>query len=229
MHGAVRYGCVVAALAACHGSPTASPDAPGADAASGGLTVRFATRQHVPGDIGNGLTIGTATLQFATLALVGDSGAGDPNTTQVNFAETWDTGEMPEEISFPDAPAGLYSKVGFEIDGFVVNDSIDIEGMVQVSGNTKAFEIHDRGLTPVSLDCHATLQPGGMTGLVIELDLANALGAIDFTQVPDLGGTLVVAPFDHQLQGFREKLSESFRLIPDQTAHGSDPRSSNAE
>lgn len=230
MHGLVRYGVVVAGLAACHGSDTTTPDGGGpADATPNtGLAVQWTSKQAIPGEIGGNLQLSSATLRFDTFALISDAGTGDPRTIWVNFQEQWGRGGTPQDISFPDAPPGLYSKIGFQIDGLFVHDSIEIYGMVQVAGNGtfEPFELHDVALTQVSLDCHVMLQPGDMSSIGLEVDFANALGAIDFSSIASVGGVRVVVATDPQMDDFRSKLSESFRVVAGQARPTS---SSNAE
>ena len=230
MHGLVRCGFVAAALAACHGTDMTAPDGGAQDAApSTGLFIRWSSKEPIPGDLGGDLVVTSATLRFATLELISDQGVGDPSTTAFMFSEAWGDGAMLTELTLPQAPPGLYSKVAFQIDGFVVENSIDIYGSLRNSGNPKPFEIHDLALVDVSLDCAVTLQPGGTSHIGLEADFANALGVIDFSMVPDVGGTLVLQTTDSQMEVFRDKLRDSFRVFGDQQAHASATRSSNAE
>jgi hypothetical protein len=230
MHGLVRYGLVVAALAACHSTDTATPDGgvPADAGSTTGLAVKWTTKQAIPGDIGENIQLTSATLRFGTFVMISDSGAGGPPTIAVNFTEQWGNGGMPQDISFPDAPPGLYSKVGFQIDGLFENDSIEIYGMVRVNGSPTAepFELHDISLTMVSLDCAVMLEPSEMLSVAVEVDFANALSSIDFSSITSVGGTRVVLPTDPQMDDFRSKLSESFRVISTQARAN---RSSHAE
>lgn len=216
MHGLVRCGFVGLALAACGSSTSSMSDAsPGGDGTSStGLFVKWSTKPTAyPGDLGNDITVSTTTLRFDNLRVIGDAGGpGDPRTTRIVFSETWDASTQPDVTPFPDAPSGVYSELVFEVDGLLMDDSIEIEGTVKVDGNTKPFEIHDRNLTNVDLTCDSTLQPGGATSLEIEADFASMLGSIDFSMVEDVGGTLQLQTFDDQMKPFEQKFQQSFKV-----------------
>src|SRR5262249_42344521 len=153
MHVVIRYGLVVAALAACHSSAPASPDAaPDAFSFPTGLVVKWTTKQPIPGDVGSEITVASATFSVDNLRVIGDAGPRDPPPPLIGFEVDWADNVHPFDIPFPAAPSGLYSKVAFELDGLLVSDSIDIAGTVRVGGNAKPFEIHDHALTMVSLN-----------------------------------------------------------------------------
>ena len=109
--------CVVFAgllVAAC-GDDTSMP---GIDAGTGsGLVVAWSTRPATwPIDLGNGLTLEVATFALDRLRVVGDAAPGDPRTTASATELRWDDVTKPPEVSFPNAPGGVYSQLSLLIE-----------------------------------------------------------------------------------------------------------------
>ena len=171
---------------------------------SSGLVVTWSANPSIPGDLGSGSGSGTsvsvsrAQFQIDTLRIIGDAGPGDPRTTANNLVALWQHDIDPSPTSFKEAPIGLYSKVSLAIDGHLVNDSVEIDGTIQIpsGGTTHPFAIRDRNILPIALDMDKTLAPGETIRLELSVDLTKGFGALDandWSNAKNDNGTLTLA------------------------------------
>jgi hypothetical protein len=211
---------VVVACAACHSGGGETPD--GDMVGSAGLIVTWSSDPQIPGDAGNNITVSRVQLKIDTLRIIGDAGPGDPRTTKNNYLALWQNDVYPSPIPFNDAPIGLYSKVSLAIDGQLVNNSVEIDGMVQYSGNNHPFTIRDRNILPIALDTDKMLAPGATIKIGLHIDFRPALGGIDWSQAHNNNGTLELDSVQPstllQLAMFEGALLGSFSL-QDQSSH----------
>ena len=199
--GRIRAYFAVVACAACH--PTGGEPTDGDMTGSAGLVVTWSADPQIPGDLGplgdpsNTTTVSVSRAQFRidTLRIIGDAGPGDPRTTANNFLALWQHDENPSPISFMDAPIGLYSKVSLAIDGHLVNDSVEIDGTVQIAGTNHPFRIRDRNILPIALDTDQMLAPGDSIKIGLTVDLRKGfveLGPSEWANAKTDNGTLVL-------------------------------------
>jgi hypothetical protein len=198
----------VAGAAACgHGGP-ASPD--GA-AQPVGFDISWATDPAIPGLASPSLRIDSATFQLDHVRLVGDAGTGDDHTTRDDVELTWNASTTTPDLSFPDAPPGLYSQIQLGIDGKVDHDSYAIDGAVQLDGDWIDFSIWDQQELAITIPFGFTLAPGTAVGVPIEIELASALSAIDFAACDDgEGGKKILDNNDEQMPALRQALLDAF-------------------
>jgi hypothetical protein len=215
----MRSVIVIALLSACGGGGTSSgDDVQVSDAASSsdaptslhGLLVSWTSAPAVPGPIDSSTTVTSALFHVAHLQVIGDNGQPMTNTA---FDLGWQApGENPATVSFFSAPAGLYSQVNIEIDAAVGSPSYVIVGTVRVSGNTKPFRIEDRGSIDIDVKGYmVTLPPGADATVPVRLDLKPALDAVNWDQVNDDNGVLVLDESGSQIDEFRDKLGDAFK------------------
>jgi hypothetical protein len=217
MRGVFQVQVIAAsmALAACGSGPATNPDGNGmmgSDAAPGvGIAVSWTTTSPVPGGFSSNVTIDAAVFRMATFEVIGDAGANNPTTTLFGVEAEWKSAtEQPDAIDFPFAPPGVYSKLSAHIDGALVDESLEISGMVQVNGQPKMYKIHDRNDVPVSLDVTGTLGAGSGLSYSINVDFQHALDAVQFDQLDtDDNGVLDLDTFDSQMPAFEHALIEA--------------------
>lgn len=212
MQGAVRLLIVVGvASAGCGSSPLAAPpDGPGSSAA--GLSIPWTVTPAVPGSITSTIAITDLIFRVESLRVVGDAGT---SASVGDVTLEWKQGLAPAPTMFEDAPSGLYSKIAFHADGDQSEYSWEIDGNVQLSGTTYPFEIHDRDDLDVDIDTSATLQPGGIATLGVQVDIAQPFAGLDFTKLDMDGGTLELDTDDSAMSDFRDKLSDAIVAAPD--------------
>ena len=205
--------CVVFAgllVAAC-GDDTSMP---GTDAATGsGLVVAWSTQPATwPIDLGEGLTLERATFAVDRLRMVGDAAPGDPRTTASAFELLWDDVSRPPELSFPNAPGGVYSQLSLLVDGHVAGPSIELRGHARVGGTDYEYRITDDSPVSATLAIDKTHRPPAATGVVLRIDFEATLRAIDFSMVGNSGDRLELDNADPQIATFRAKLLESLTV-----------------
>lgn len=196
---------LVLGLVACGGS---TPP-PAVDAASGdGLS--FTWQAALPGAVTSTVTVSRATFALQGFHAISDAGS---TATIDDDALTWDATTTPAPLALPDAAPGLYSRLAFKLDGETTEESYRIEGTVQVSSTVMPFRIHDHtAAVSYSLDVATTLEPGGAAQIGLALDLANAIGGIDFATLRDDHGTLDLDSDDAQIAAFRTRLAAAFSI-----------------
>jgi hypothetical protein len=213
MSGPLR--CVVFAgllVAAC-GDDTSMP---GTDAATGsGLVVAWSTQPATwPIDLGDGLTLEQAMFACDRVRVVGDAAPGDPRTTASGFELLWDDVRRPAELSFPDAPGGLYSQLSLLVDGHVAGPSIVLRGHARVGGTDYEYRITDDSPVSATLAIDKTHRPPATTGIVLRIDFETTLRALDFSTVRNSAGVLELDNADPQISTFRAKLVETLTVAP---------------
>lgn len=218
MQGLIRCGLLAGSLVACGGSTTAGPDGAtpdgGGSAGAAGLHVAFTSDPTpIPSQPDNGFSLDTVIFKFDNLKVIGDAGPGDPRTTANDFEVKWDANTTPPPVDFADAPTGLYSKVSFQIDGHLIDDSYIFKGHIAVSGTTYPFEVEDRNTLSLSLDCDRMLDAGGNDTIKVKFAFKDALESVDWANVHNHDGTLELDDTDPQaILAFHSKLSNAISI-----------------
>jgi len=219
MQAVVRTALLVGAVTACHPSNPGMNDGGGDDDVDGssntpGLSVRWATKTRLPGEIHTDITVTSMLYRLANLRVIGDAGPGDNRTSQDTFLVSWDSGAQPPALVFMDAPSGLYSKVVLLADANFIDYAYEIYGTVKVSGDTHQFKIHDRTPIGVSLDTSTMLEPGKGASIQIRLDVEQAIAPLDFTKLTNDNGVLELDTFDDQMSDFRNHMLSDVFTAP---------------
>lgn len=217
MQGLIRCGVLAGSLMACHtGSPGgpdgAMPDGDGSGGTSGLHVAFISDPAPIPGLLDTGFTLETVVFKFDNLKVIGDAGPGDPRTTATNFVVKWDDQTTPPPIDFATAPTGLYSKVSFQIDGHLIDESYIVKGHVTVSGTSYPFEVEDRSSLSLSLDCNRMLEAGGTDTIKVKFAFKDALESVDWSDVHNHEGTLDLDDTDPQIVTFHTKLSNAISI-----------------
>ena len=226
MQGLIR--CVSLAGLACACGPG---DIPTQDDASGpmdsGLIVKWsASPATIPGDVENGLTIHRARFALDNLRVVGDAGPGDPRTTTSLVALNWEcasggTGTTcsetvaPADMTFDDAPPGLYSQVALKFDGSGFSgapESIDIRGEVDIAGTIWEYRIEGDNPLTFNVDVDKMVNPGEQATIMLRINFQHALDSIDWANMDTSDGRKELETGDSQMSTFRAKLIESFEV-----------------
>lgn len=187
------------------------PDAgeePDAGAAGAGLIFQFSSNPSLPGELDGEYNpvIEEAELLLVQVRAIGDSSPGGEGTSADSLELSWED-EGAEELSFPQAPPGIYSQLMAEI------ESYELEGTVQISGEDVPFRIAEESgagiQVSMSLDGLA-LEPGMDRVVIIHVDVGDVIQAIDWDAVPvDEDGWLHVGPESPQSAAVRERLANS--------------------
>lgn len=202
----MRFAFLAIGLVACGGSPPS----PAADAPAGSEGLSFQWQAALPGKV-----TPTVTVTRATFALQGFHAISDAGNTETidDDALTWDATTTPAPLALADAAPGMYSRLAFKLDGETNEESYRIEGTVQVSSTVMPFRIHDHtAAVSYSLDLATTLAPGGAAQIALSLDLANAIGGVDFATLRNENGTLDLDSDDLQIPAFRARLASAFSV-----------------
>ena len=210
---------VFVVFAGCHSGSMAMPDAKigGDDAPSAGLGIFVAWESNpsLPGPVSQDLTVSDVTFQLKSFQLLGDAG----DAIRSKYLLTWSSLTEPLEESFPDAPAGVYSKVTLDFGGSIVDYSYQIHGTWKDDfggGGGRAprpFKIEDHAPLTAVLDLSTTLVAAGSAEVAIRLGLADALKGIDFHKVNTDEGVLVLDEDNpDQLNPFRSRLQRAFQI-----------------
>lgn len=218
----MRFLGALLVFAACHSgggvSPgaDASPDGPPVDTDASpsalGLWVTWRADPGLPGSVTDKVTVTSATFQMDRLQVIGDAGIGDARTTHAKYLLAWDAQGKPAQERFPDAPVGVYSKIlAVMMPGSLGENAYEIDG-TWMNGGSQAmpFEIRDRLVVSLSIDCDEDLPAAGSAMLGIKVDLKDALSSIKFEDITPTNGVLEVE--GPQLLQFRDRLKKSFKL-----------------
>ena len=203
---------VLMLLAGCDVGSPATPDTPGGPGDGSqhdlGMFVAWNANPALPGMLTDKITVSEATFQLDHFQVVADAGS----VTRSKYLLSWTPGGMPQQDVFPDAPPGVYSKIALVMmGGNLGNDAYQIRGTWRDNGITKPFEIHDRGQLGISIDCNATLSGGGEATIAIKVNLADAIGRIDFRGLDEDNGVLQLDT-GQELADFRGRLKDAFQL-----------------
>ncbi|MCX5743022.1 MAG: hypothetical protein NT062_11055, partial [Proteobacteria bacterium] len=199
---------VLVLLVGCHtdtGDDTTTPDGPATGDPE--LSVRWVLDKPVPGAVTSDLSLTSAQLGLARLAVVGDAGPGDPRTTRDNPMTLWDATHAAPVIEFSDAPPGLYSLVTLDLQGDGEElASFELLGQVTLGGVSRSFRVTDNEDLRISLPCNALVEERQPREIALRLRLDHALTAIDFTNVPMVNNVLVVDHDSDQIIKVRNEL-----------------------
>jgi hypothetical protein len=217
----MRFLGALLVFAACHSdggmSPgaDASPDGPPIDTPvppTVGLWVTWRADPALPGDVDGKITVTDATFQMDRLQVIGDAGI-DARTTHSKYVLAWNAEGKPAQERFPEAPVGVYSKIlAVMAPAGPGANAYEIHGTWRDGGSSQPipFEIRDRLLVNLSIDCDEELPAAGSAMLGIEVDLKDALNTIKFEDIMPTGGVLEVE--GPQLMQFRDRLKKAFKL-----------------
>jgi hypothetical protein len=217
----MRFLGALLVFAACHSgggvSPgvDASPDGPPVDTdappSAFGLWVTWRADPALPGDVDSKVTVTDATFHMDRFQVIGDAGI-DARTTRSKYVLAWNAQGKPGQERFPDAPVGVYSKILAVMapDG-PGGYAYEIHGTWMGSGSQPIpFEISDRLMVNLSIDCDEELHAAGSAMLGIEVDLKDALNSVKFQDIMPMNGVLEVD--GPQLLQFRDRLKKAFKL-----------------
>lgn len=218
MQGPIRCAAVAGLLLGCHpggvDTPVDSQLGP-----SGLRVVWSSTPETWPGDLGPGIQLEQARFALNSLRVVGDAGPGDPRTTignmEMGFA--WDSGEQrPTDITFDDAPTGLYSQIAIVLDRTNSggnNNSYELRGHVQIGSETVEYRIQDDRPLTFNVDVDETVSPGESAVIVLRINFQRAIASIDFSRLDIDDDRVELEDGDPQMATFRTKLVESFEVV----------------
>jgi hypothetical protein len=209
---------VLVVFAGCHGGGMATPDAGAgsgsSDASSGrlGLFVAWEMNPSLPGALSDSIMVSDVELQLRNFQLVGDAG----NATRSKYLLTWNDVTEPLEDTFPDAPAGVYSKVAIDMGSTgLATYTYQILGMWRGDPQVPAtpFKIEDHSPLTILLPCDRTLTAAGSSEVAVRIDLRAAVSSIAFNKLDSSDGVLVLDDGNpDELDDFRQRLQDAFRI-----------------
>jgi hypothetical protein len=203
-------------FAGCDPSSAAGTDAAGmpddGPMPERGLFVEWRAKPPVPGPLTEQLTVADARFRLDHFQVTSD--AGSTNTTRSRYMLAWSAGGGPSQEAFPDAPAGVYSKISLAmITGRPGDYSYRIDGTWEAPDKSiVTYRIEDRLPLTFGFDCDETLSAGGSATLTIKLDLKDAIEGIDFERLWDEGQTEIQLDDGPELLDFRDRLKRAFKV-----------------
>jgi len=212
--------CGIVLLVGLTGCPGAAP--PGDGMPDGGPTgaslhvTWTPVPANLPGDITSELSVDRVTFGVASLRVVGDAGPGDPRTFLDDLKLEWDSGDKPDQLTFANAPPGLYSRVEWLLDtkNLLREDDpiyvFEIVGDVEVNSQSEHYKIRETAQLPISFAVNANLVPPNDATIDITVDVAHIVEAVDFEALPEMQGDLFLGPGDPQMPAIRTKVVEAF-------------------
>jgi len=210
---------VTVLLVGALGCGTAPPDGPDASVTSSALKLAWSSQPgSIPGTATDNITITSAAFSVDNLRIVGDAGPGDPRTSLDQLSLGWSGESTPATQTFPDAPAGLYSRVVFQL-GANVNmlqpesSSYEITGMVEIQSQPAVpYRIRDIFSLDVEVDLDSGVTLTGTADATVGLraDLEKIVSSIDYSLLPVTNGERLLDSFDIQILIVREKVKDAF-------------------
>jgi hypothetical protein len=195
-------------IAGCHEASPPIVDGPSETSLEAGLYVTWGAHPTLPGPLTSSITLSQVTFQIDRFEVQSDADGG---TSHSRYPLIWSAAATPAPEAFPDAPSGLYSRVAITLGGFYAN-AYEIDGTWLDHGKTKPFRIVDRVTLKTAFELSETLAAGGATTIGIAVELADALGGLDFHRLHDNNGQLELLTGDPQLVGFRARLAAAFQV-----------------
>lgn len=206
----MRFLGILIVLAGCPSGPGAhDPDAStdGMPHAPG-MFVDWNANPALPGALNDKITVTEVSFGVSHFQVVGDGG-GDARTTRGGYQLEWGSASAPGQEKFPDAPAGVYSKIFLDLNsGRDVPHAFEIRGVWRDQSTNRPFRIEDDRRLTVSIDCSKMLVGGAATVFAIRVDLRNAVTGVDFTKFENDDGVLELKG-GSELEKFRSTLSGS--------------------
>lgn len=172
----------------------------------------------IPDTTSSNVRITGAYFGAQNLRVVGDAiGPGDLRTYVDRLPIEWATDKVPKVSNFLDAPSGLYSRVGLELDdegGGNSRDAYEITGTVNIEGSFVPFVIRDAQgrLMSVTIDPQVSLALHDDKTVRVQIDLTKITGTVDFDDLPVRDGKRVLDENNSQIGEVRKKLGEAFSV-----------------
>lgn len=208
-------GCLLIAAAACGDDGGALPPSDGGgpwfDATSTTLRVEWVSMPPIPGPIMNDIVVTTVTFRLARLQIIGDGGSGSATTIDDVDLEWNDVRPTPDEIVFYNPPIGRYSTISLDAAAATIRHTFEITGVARIAGTMEPFRIYDTEPLDIDIDGYnVALEPGRSASMTVQLNLAPALLAVDYAQLPVSGGVRTLDDSDPQIITMREMLTAAF-------------------
>jgi hypothetical protein len=199
----MRWVILLVVLTGC---PGPGDDDPMPDAPIGSTTLRVAWQLDttVPGPSGGDVTLDRVRFELDNLRVVGD--AGPVSRAEVRLE--WDRESTGVTLVFKDIPAGIYSRVVFEVD-----DDTRFDGTVIISGTEEDFRIDKLGEVDVAFDIDLELVPGDDRTLDVRIAVASVIAAIDFERLPVVSGRRELTQGDPQAAAVRDAIRAAFTTL----------------
>jgi hypothetical protein len=191
-HRAMREGFLVIAAVCLAGCPNpqdpSTPDSnvnldstnEDGNSSDSKLRIEWETNPVIPGTTPLGHRLDDVRFRMEKLKATVDVDPNDPNITREELKLRWTSEEGPEPLTFSDAPAGRYTSIVLKLDEGDNEDSFEFRGVTN-TGDT--FELEDKATISISMTCNFVLLPGETKTLVVDIDLAPAVDAIDLEQL----------------------------------------------
>jgi hypothetical protein len=208
---------VLLVLVGCHGAGSVAPDAstePDVPPRMQGMTVTWTARPNVPGILTDKITVTDAVFQLEHLQLVSDAGG----TTHTRLQLAWGLDDRPADEPFPEAPAAHYQQILLDMRSDArppFSYTYQIQGTWKDDDDSGQFRIADPMTLEVPISCDVTLAAKTMATVAIQLDLRNALNAINFKNLPMDNQGVRVLMGGPQLSGLRDQLSHHAFMLDD--------------
>jgi len=174
------------------------------------IRIRWSAQPALPGPVSNSIEVTEASFRVLRLQVIGDASGGEATTAR-QFELAWGgpSGGPPPTV-FPQAPAGLYSQVAFDLDS-QQGMAYEISGFARIGGVLEPFHIVDTQELAISIAGFGVmLEPGRAAEIPVELDLARPMSRVNFMQLPVIEGVRELDATHPQVNQLREDLAAAF-------------------
>ncbi|WP_152629521.1 hypothetical protein [Haliangium ochraceum] len=181
----------------------------GGPGGSAGLAFHFASAPSLPGDAGGkyDALIEDARFGLVQVRAIGDSATGE-NTSRDSFDLAWTGGGGEDELSFPQAPPGIYAQLLAEVIRY------DIYGTLELDSGRVPFRLSQENSAGIALSVSLgalELEPNMDRVVEIAVNIDDIVDAIDWDEVaPDEAGRLRVGGSSPQGGELHEAIADSF-------------------
>jgi hypothetical protein len=208
---APRRLALLATIAAAAGCPGTDPPTPDPDGGVGGDGLRLVwvgQPAALPGATPGGAVLERAAFHLSDLRVVGDAGTLELERERLE----WSREATPPPDAPSGAPAGMYSRLRFDLEGDDDEPSYELAGAVTVAGVTRPYVIRDGEKLAISIDLQVALAPGGRAQIGVQVAHGRIVDAVNFAQVPILGGAYVVDKSSSQIGAVRAAARAAFAI-----------------
>lgn len=179
-------------------------DADARPSGAGGIVLEFRARPRLPGDVGGPFEVelDKADLRARDLRIVGDAPV-DERTRRDMVMFTW--AQEIEEVAYPDAPVGLYTRVLGSV------QKLELNGSVRLGEERVPFEVELEDSVPIAIELGAIDLTAGETRTIrIDVELGPIVRDLPWDTVELEEGKLSVEDDSPLIDSIEDAVAAAF-------------------